>query len=40
MVLTAIISILEVSLFGYLGNLVDWLSTSERSTLSVTSREN
>ncbi len=32
MVLTAIISILEVSLFGYLGNLVDWLSTSDRST--------
>ena len=31
-VLTALISILEVSLFGYLGNLVDWLSTSERST--------
>jgi len=30
--LTALISILEVSLFGYLGNLVDWLSSSERST--------
>jgi len=31
-VLTALISILEVSLFSYLGNLVDWLSTSDRST--------
>jgi len=30
--LTSLISILEVSLFGYLGNLVDWLSDSERST--------
>lgn len=30
--LTALISILEVSLFSYLGNLVDWLSSSERST--------
>jgi len=26
---TALISILEVSLFGYLGNLVDWLSETE-----------
>ncbi len=31
-VLTAIISILEVSLFGYLGNLIDWLSSSDRDT--------
>ncbi len=31
-VLTAIISILEVSLFGYLGNLVDWLTSSQRDT--------
>lgn len=31
-VLTALISILEVSLFNYLGNLVDWLSTSDRNT--------
>lgn len=31
-VLTGLISILEVSLFGYLGNLVDWLGTSDRST--------
>ena len=30
--LTGLISILEVSLFGYLGNLVDWLGTSDRST--------
>ncbi len=30
--LTALISILEVSLFGYLGNLVDWLSQSNQST--------
>lgn len=30
--LTALISILEVSLFNYLGNLVDWLSTSDRKT--------
>ena len=30
--LTALISILEVSLFSYLGNLVDWLSTSDRNT--------
>lgn len=30
--LTALISILEVSLFNYLGNLVDWLSTSDRTT--------
>jgi len=30
--LTALISILEVSLFSYLGNLVDWLGSSERST--------
>lgn len=30
--LTAVISILEVSLFNYLGNLVDWLSTSDRHT--------
>jgi len=30
--LTALISILEVSLFNYLGNLVDWLSSSDRST--------
>jgi len=30
--LTAAISILEVSLFNYLGNLVDWLSTSDRNT--------
>ena len=30
--LTALISILEVSLFNYLGNLVDWLSTSDRRT--------
>ncbi|MCL4140309.1 UNVERIFIED_CONTAM: hypothetical protein GTU68_053030 [Idotea baltica] len=31
-VLTALISILEVSLFNYLGNLIDWLSSSDRST--------
>lgn len=30
--LTALISILEVSLFSYLGSLVDWLSTSDRKT--------
>jgi len=30
--LTALISILEVSLFSYLGNLVDWLSSSQRNT--------
>lgn len=34
--LTALISILEVSLFGYLGNLVDWLSKSDRSTFLQT----
>lgn len=31
-VLTTFISILEVSLFSYLGSLVDWLSTSSRET--------
>jgi len=30
--LTSLISILEVSLFNYLGSLVDWLSTSDRRT--------
>ncbi len=30
--LTAVISILEVSLFNYLGNLVDWLGAAERET--------
>jgi len=30
--ITALISILEVSLFSYLGNLVDWLSTGEAET--------
>jgi len=30
--LTALLSILEVSLFNYLGNLVDWLSESNRET--------
>ncbi len=30
--LTALLSILEVSLFNYLGNLVDWLSESSRDT--------
>ncbi len=29
--ITALIGILEVSLFGYLGNLIDWLGTSEPS---------
>jgi len=31
-VLAALISILEVSLFNYLGNLVDWLSTSSKES--------
>ena len=30
--LTALISVLEVSLFGFLGNLVDWLSERDRAT--------
>jgi len=30
--LTALISILEVSLFAYLGNLVDWLSAADRES--------
>lgn len=30
--LTAIISVLEVSLFAFLGNLVDWLGTAERDS--------
>ena len=30
--LTALIAVLEVSLFNYLGSLVDWLSTSDRRT--------
>lgn len=30
--LTAVISILEISLYNYLGSLVDWLSTSDRRT--------
>ena len=30
-VITSLISIVEVSLFGYLGNLIDWLGTSEPS---------
>ena len=30
--LTAVISILEVSLFGFLGNLVDWLGTRDPDT--------
>lgn len=30
--LTAVISILEVSLFNYLGNLVDWLGNADRET--------
>jgi len=29
--ITALIGVLEVSLFGYLGNLIDWLGTSEPS---------
>ena len=31
-VLTAMVSMLEVSLFNYLGNLIDWLGTSERDS--------
>ena len=31
-VLSAIIAILEVSLFGFLGQLVDWLTTQDRAT--------
>ncbi len=31
-VLTAVISVLEISLFGYLGNLVDWLSVKNPAT--------
>ncbi len=30
--LTAVISVLEVSLFGFLGNIVDWLGTRDRDT--------
>ncbi len=37
-VLTALISILEVSLFGYLGNLVDWLSSADRNTFLADER--
>ena len=31
-VLVAIIAVVEVMLFGFLGNLIDWLSTRERAT--------
>lgn len=31
-ILSAIIAIIEVSLFGFMGQLVDWLSTHERET--------
>lgn len=31
-IVTAIIAIVEVSLFGFLGNLVDWLATQEADT--------
>jgi ATP-binding cassette subfamily B multidrug efflux pump len=31
-VLSAAIALIEVSLFGFLGNLVDWLSKSDRAT--------
>ncbi|MFT6529777.1 MAG: ATP-binding cassette subfamily B multidrug efflux pump [Psychrosphaera sp.] len=31
-IMSALIAVLEVSLFGFLGQLVDWLSTQERTT--------
>ncbi len=31
-VLVAIIALIEVSLFGFLGNIVDWLATADRDT--------
>ena len=31
-VLSAAIALIEVSLFGFLGNLVDWLSKADRAT--------
>ncbi|MEE4191786.1 MAG: ABC transporter ATP-binding protein [Halieaceae bacterium] len=31
-VLVAVVAVIEVSLFGFLGNIVDWLSTADRET--------
>ena len=31
-ILSAVIAVLEVSLFGFLGQLVDWLTESDRET--------
>ena len=31
-ILSAVIAVLEVSLFGFLGQLVDWLAQSDRET--------
>ena len=35
-ILTGLIAVMEVSLFAFLGNLVDWLAVSDRSTFMET----